>query len=355
MFEFSSQFETHGADIKIVGIGSSGINAINRMIEQKLQGVEFIGINTDMQSLARSRAGINIPIGEKITFGLGTGGNMEKGIQAIEQDKEEVIKALEGADLIFITTGLGGGTGTGCAYKIAEYAQEIGALSVGVVTKPFKFEGLKRMRVARQGLELLKKIADTVITIPNDRLLQVTSSNVSMLEAFKLADNILVQGVQSIIELVNVPALINLDFADLKTVIVKSGNAMIGIGEAEGDESVISAAKQAIESPLLELPFNGAKRVLLNICGGPELSLFEVNKAANLVTQAADPDAQIIFGAVVDKNFQNRSRVVIIATGFGEEKQEKEKFERKEKLNKFSFKESKEDDLDIPAFLRRRG
>ncbi len=317
MYKLNNDIGT-GADIRIMGIGSSGINAINSMIESGLDGVDFIALNTDAQSLQRSKARTNLQIGEKITFGLGTGGNIEKGLHAIEQSKEDVVNVISGADLLFLTTGLGGGTGTGCIHKVAEYARELGILAIAVVTKPFSFEGMKKMRVAKTGVEMLKQNADTVITIPNDRLIQTTDSNIPMLDAFKLADAILFQGVQSIIELVHFPALINLDFADLRTIIQSSGNAMIGIGIESGDNSVVSAAQKAIESPLLEVPFAGASRVLLNVCSDESLSLFDVNKACMLITEAASPDANIIFGATINPEFSGRSKVVVIATGFGE-------------------------------------
>ncbi|MCK5687574.1 cell division protein FtsZ [bacterium] len=358
MFKLNSDFGS-GADIRIMGIGSSGINAINSMIESGLDGVDFIALNTDAQSLQRSKARTNLQIGEKITFGLGTGGNIEKGICAIEQSKDEVVNVINGADLLFLTTGLGGGTGTGCIHKVAEYARELGILAIAVVTKPFSFEGMKKMRIAKNGVELLKKYADTVITIPNDRLLQTTDSNIPMLEAFKLADAILYQGVQSIIELVHYPALINLDFADLRTVIQSSGNAMIGIGMEEGDNSVVNAAKKAIESPLLEVPFAGASRVLLNICSDESLSLFDVDKASKMITAAASPDANIIFGATINPEFKGRTKVVVIATGFGEI--ETERSVEKPSISKSSYvdnmnrKETDNSNLDIPAFLRRRG
>jgi len=353
-FEIAEQ----GAEMKIVGIGSSGRNAINRMIEENLTGVEFIYIDTDIQALAHSKAKIRLQIGEKITSGWGTGGSFERGVKAVEQEKDKIMEILNGADIIFITTGLGGGTGTGAAYRIAEYARTVGALSVGVITKPFIFEGKQRRRLADEGIELLTKYADTVIIIPNDKLLSVASSNISIVEAFRLADSILLEGVRSIIQLITQPGLINLDFNDLRTVIKQSGRAMIGIGRGKGEDRVVTAVKQAIESPLLETPIYGAKRVLLNVTGGPDLSLAEVNKAGQLVYEVVHKDAEIIFGTVVANDWQDETMVTIIATGF-----EKQKTTSRTPAvpKKAKVKEVTSDNLDfnsnsidVPAFLRKK-
>jgi cell division protein FtsZ len=350
-----------GADIRIVGIGSSGINAINRMIDEGLSGVEFIGINTDLQSLSRSKAKTNLQIGEKITFGLGAGGNVEKGLQAIEYAKDDILKLLEGADLVFVTTGLGGGTGTPASWKVAEYARELGCLTVAVVTKPFGFEGNKKMKIATEGLDILRQKSDTVISIPNDRLLQITSHNVPLKNIFKLADNVLKNGVESIISIVDTAALVNVDFADLRTVLQDSGNAMIGIGEAEGNDATIKAVEMALNSFLLELPFEGARRVLVFVSGPQNLGILEVNKAMQLLYEKADPDANIIWGYGIDENETGKVKVTVIAAGLGFEA-EKQKVTSKpkagfvEKLNRKIETQKKLDssDLDIPAFLRRR-
>ncbi|HHU69898.1 MAG TPA: cell division protein FtsZ [Thermoanaerobacterales bacterium] len=346
MLEFDVEMEQF-AQIKVVGVGGGGSNAVNRMIEAGLKGVEFIAINTDAQALYLSRADNRIQIGEKLTKGLGAGANPDIGERAAEESRDVISKAIKGADMVFITAGMGGGTGTGATPIVAEIAKELEALTVGVVTKPFSFEGKKRMAHAETGIENLKTKVDTLITIPNDRLLQVAEKKTSILEAFGLADEILRQGVQGISDLIAVPGLINLDFADVRTIMLEKGLAHMGIGRGNGENRAIEAAKQAISSPLLETSIKGAKGVLLNITGGSNLGLFEVNEAAQMVSEAADPEANIIFGAVIDESLKDEILITVIATGF--ERQP----EREEKKDEFEIKPFASDDLDIPAFLRR--
>lgn len=304
------------AAIKVIGVGGGGGNAVNRMVEAGVKGVEFIAINTDKQALSLSKAETKIQIGEKLTKGLGAGANPEIGKKAAEESREEIERTIKGADMIFITAGMGGGTGTGAAPVVAEIAKELGILTVGVVTKPFTFEGRKRMAQAEMGIEDLKKYVDALITIPNDRLLQVVEKKTSMLDAFKLADDVLRQGVQGISDLIAVPGLVNVDFADVKTIMVNTGLAHMGIGIASGENKATEAAKQAIHSPLLETSIEGSKGILLNIAGGPNLTIFEVNEAANFIYEAADPDANIIFGAVIDETLEDQIRITVIATVF---------------------------------------
>lgn len=304
------------AQIKVVGVGGGGNNAVNRMIDSGMKGVEFISINTDKQALYLSKASCKIQIGDKLTRGLGAGANPDVGQRAAEESREEIIQAIKGADLLFITAGMGGGTGTGAAPVVADIAKELGILTVGVVTKPFLFEGRKRMVHAEQGVARLKEGVDTLVTIPNDRLLQVVDKKTPITEAFRVADDVLRQGVQGISDLITIPGLINLDFADVKTIMTNRGLAHMGIGKASEENKAVEAAKQAISSPLLETTINGATGVLLNITGGPNLTLFEVNEAADQVKQAADPDANIIFGAVIDENLGDEIRITVIATGF---------------------------------------
>ncbi|HOV66287.1 MAG TPA: cell division protein FtsZ, partial [Bacillota bacterium] len=304
------------ANLKVVGVGGGGTNAVNRMIDSGIKGVDFICINTDAQALNLSRAPIKLQIGENITRGLGAGANPEVGEKAAEESKDEIVEYLKGADMIFITAGMGGGTGTGGAPVIAQVAREVGALTVGVVTKPFSFEGRRRMNVALQGIERLKDSVDTLIVIPNDRLLQVVPRDASILDAFKVADDVLRHGVQGISDLVCVPGLINLDFADVRTVMMDTGSALMGIGVAQGENRAKEAAMQAIASPLLETSIEGAKGVLMNVTGGPDLGLFEVTEAADIISQAADPDANIIFGAVINDNLEDTIQITVIATGF---------------------------------------
>ncbi len=350
MLEFELEMDQF-ASIKVIGVGGGGNNAVNRMIHAGLKGVEFIAVNTDAQALTLSDSNTKIQIGTKLTKGLGAGANPEIGEKAAEENRDEIYQALEGADMVFVTAGLGGGTGTGAAPVVAEVAKELGALTVGVVTKPFTFEGRKRLNQAEMGIENLKGKVDTLITIPNDRLLQVIDKHTSIVEAFRIADDVLRQGVQGISDLIAVPGLINLDFADVKTIMSDTGSALMGIGNATGENRAVESSRMAISSPLLETSIEGARGVLLNITGGSSLSLFEVNEAADIIFQAADKEANIIFGAVIDESYNEEVCVTVIATGFDE--RFKKRAERsKAELEIKSF--STHDDLDIPAFLRRR-
>ncbi|PKM80652.1 MAG: cell division protein FtsZ [Firmicutes bacterium HGW-Firmicutes-14] len=348
MLEFEIDMDQF-ANIKVIGVGGGGNNAVNRMIVAGLKGVEFIAVNTDAQALYMSQSPNKIQIGAKLTKGLGAGANPDIGKKAAEENREELAQALRGADMVFVTAGMGGGTGTGAAPIVAEVAREAGALTVGVVTKPFTFEGRKRLTQAEGGITGLKEKVDTLITIPNDRLLQVIDKHTSIVEAFRIADDVLRQGVQGISDLIAVPGLINLDFADVKTIMTETGSALMGIGIASGEQRAAEAARSAISSPLLETSIEGAKGVLLNITGGSSLGLFEVNEAAEIIAQAADPEANIIFGAVIDDSMQEEVRVTVIATGFD---QKHHRGEINADLDIKPFTSS--DDLDIPAFLRRK-
>lgn len=339
------------ASIKVIGVGGGGNNAVNRMIQSGLRGVDFVAINTDAQALALSHAPRRIQIGSQLSKGLGAGANPEIGQKAASETREELIQSLKGADMVFITAGMGGGTGTGAAPVVAEVAKEVGALTVGVVTRPFSFEGKKRMNQAERGVVSLKEKVDTLITIPNDRLLQVVEKRTSIVEAFRIADDVLRQGVQGISDLIAVPGLINLDFADVKTIMSDAGSALMGIGVAKGENRAVEAARMAISSPLLETSIDGAKGVLLNITGGADLCLSEVNDAAEIISQAADPDANIIFGAVIDESLKDEMRITVIATGFESAFAQLRQDRRFEDLNIRPFAS---DDLDIPAFLRRK-
>jgi cell division protein FtsZ len=304
------------AVIKVVGIGGGGVNAVNRMIEAGLKGVEFIAVNTDAQALLASDADVKLDVGRELTRGLGAGSNPEVGRQAAEDHAEELEEVLKGADMVFVTAGEGGGTGTGGAPVVARIAKSQGALTIGVVTRPFAFEGRRRSHQADAGIEALKADVDTLIIIPNDRLLQVAERSTSMLDAFKLADQVLLQGVQGITDLITIPGLINLDFADVRATMREAGTALMGIGQARGEDRAVAAAKEAISSPLLEASVDGARGVLLNISGGSDLGLFEVNEAAEVIASAAHPDANIIFGAVIDDTLGDEVRVTVIAAGF---------------------------------------
>lgn len=314
------QNENPLAVIKVIGVGGGGNNAVNRMIEHGVQGVEFIAVNTDAQALLTSQADIKLQIGDKLTRGLGAGANPEVGKKAAEESKEQIEETLQGADMVFVTAGMGGGTGTGAAPVIAQIARDLGALTVGVVTRPFSFEGRKRQSQALAGTATMKESVDTLIVIPNDRLLEIVDKNTPMLEAFREADNVLRQGVQGISDLIAVPGLINLDFADVKTIMSNKGSALMGIGIATGEKRAEEAAKKAISSPLLETSIAGAKGVLLNITGGSSLSLFEVQEAADIISSAAAPDddENIIFGAVINDNLKDEIVVTVIATDFSE-------------------------------------
>lgn len=359
MLEFDIEMDQF-AQIKVVGVGGGGNSAVNRMIQFGLKGVDFISINTDKQALHLSEANHKIQIGEKLTKGLGAGANPEIGKKAAEESRDEIEQSLKGSDMVFITAGMGGGTGTGAAPIVAEIAKSMGILTVGVVTKPFSFEGRKRMQNAEMGIENLKKNVDTLVIIPNDRLLQVVERRTSMIEAFKIADDVLRQGVQGISDLIAVPGLVNLDFADVRTIMKEQGLAHMGIGRGSGENRATEAAKQAIHSPLLETSIQGAKGVLLNITGGADLGLFEVNEAAELVAQSSDPDVNIIFGAVIDESLEDEIRITVIATGF-EQPSDKASDEVARRNDSWtgtqsgarSSKDEYNDLLDIPTFLRR--
>ncbi|EME96426.1 cell division protein FtsZ [Streptomyces mobaraensis NBRC 13819 = DSM 40847] len=304
------------AVIKVVGIGGGGVNAINRMIEVGLKGVEFIAINTDAQALLMSDADVKLDVGRELTRGLGAGANPDVGRKAAEDHREEIEEVLKGADMVFVTAGEGGGTGTGGAPVVANIARSLGALTIGVVTRPFTFEGRRRANQAEDGIASLRDEVDTLIVIPNDRLLSISDRQVSVLDAFKSADQVLLSGVQGITDLITTPGLINLDFADVKSVMSEAGSALMGIGSARGDDRAVAAAEMAISSPLLEASIDGARGVLLSISGGSDLGLFEINEAAQLVSEAAHPEANIIFGAVIDDALGDEVRVTVIAAGF---------------------------------------
>src|SRR5436305_3133899 len=304
------------AQIRVIGVGGGGSNAVNRMIQANMVGIEFIAINTDAQALLLTEAPHRIRIGDKLTRGLGAGGNPGVGSKAAEENAEEIYEALKGSDMGFITAGMGGGTGTGASPVVAQIARELGALTVGVVTKPFAFEGKKRQLSAEEGIANLKQHVDTLITVPNDRLLQIADKRTPLAEAFRLADDVLRQGIQGISDLITVPGLINLDFADVKTVMPTAGSALMAIGEASGDTRAIDAAHMAIASPLLDIDISGARGVLFNITGGMDLTLFEVNESADIISRAAHPEANIIFGAVQDPTFDGKVKITVIATGF---------------------------------------
>ncbi len=384
------------ASIKVVGIGGGGGNAVNRMIEEGLGGVEFIAINTDAQALLLSKAKTRVRIGDKLTRGLGAGGNPEIGRKAAEESADELYEVLRGADMVFITGGMGGGTGTGGAPVVAQVAKELGALTIGVVTRPFTFEGSRRIQAAEAGIEALKGQVDTLIVIPNDRLLQIVDKRASLQEAFGMADDVLRQGIQGISELITVPGLINLDFADVRTIMSEGGAALMAVGRASGEDRARVAAEEAISSNLLDVTIDGARGILFNVTGGPDMSLFEVNEAAAIIKETAHPDVNLIFGAVIDENMGDEVRITVIATGFeqtrvatrrpvardrvapsakpaprparrpappaepaesaapdtGQAQQQKPAARPAEE--EFTSRVYDTDDLDIPAFLRRR-
>ncbi|MBL4930782.1 MULTISPECIES: cell division protein FtsZ [Clostridium] len=354
-------------NIKVIGCGGGGSNAVNRMIVEGLKNVEFLAINTDKQALMLSHANQKIQVGEKLTKGLGAGANPEIGKKAAEESREEIEEAIKGADMVFITAGMGGGTGTGAAPVVAEIAKSLGILTVGVVTKPFPFEGRRRMKHAEMGIENLKEKVDTLVIIPNERLLTMVDKKTTLLDSFKLADDVLRQGVQGISDLITIPGLVNLDFADVRAVMLDKGLAHMGVGKGSGDNRAQEAAKQAISSPLLETSIVGATGVLLNVTGGADLGLLEINEAAEIVQDAADPDANIIFGAVIDETLKDEIRITVIATGFEEEVRSISKEEAKkevastivsEKAEEETVAQHKveedEDEINIPTFLRNR-
>ena len=371
------------ARIKVVGVGGGGCNAVNRMIEEGLSGIEFISVNTDAQALLFSKAKIRVRIGDKSTRGLGAGGDPKKGRAAAEESAEELYEVLKGSDMVFVTAGLGGGTGTGAAPVIAQIAKEIGALTIGVVTRPFTFEGTHRSKAAEEGAMALKEHADTLIIIPNDRLLQIVDKRAGLQDAFKVADDVLRQGIQGISELITVPGLINLDFADVRTIMSEGGAALMAVGEATGEDRAAKAAEMAISNQLLDVTIDGARGILFNVTGGESLKLFEVNQAAAIIKETAHPDVNLIFGAVIDENMGDRLRITVIATGFegnsmqtsmdksevrqnvyaqqrplpsiGEREGAEENVERRQTTDSYEFPTRiNTDDLDVPAFLRKR-
>ncbi|MDD5567414.1 MAG: cell division protein FtsZ [Patescibacteria group bacterium] len=374
------------AKIKVIGLGGSGGSAVNRMISSKIRGVEFVVINTDAQALHHNQAHTKIQIGKTTTRGLGAGMDMELGQKAAEENQDEIYDNLKGSDMVFLTCGLGGGTGTGSAPVVADIAKDVGALTVAVVTKPFAFEGDERRRIAENGLAQLIEKVDTIITIPNDRLLQIIDKKTSLIEAFGIVDDILRQGVQGISDLITVPGLVNVDFADVKAIMQNAGSALMGIGRGTGESRAVEAAKAAIESPLLEMSIEGAKGILFTVTGGSNLSMYELNEAAKIITSSADPNAKIIFGSVIDENLKDEVRITVIATGFGEKRAKKIKAEtafpfakeerfktpasafprpasvttepRREQLSKEEIepvkKTKEEEELEIPAFIRKK-
>ena len=379
MLEFDTNVDEL-AVIKVIGVGGGGNNAVNRMIEHGVQGVDFIAVNTDSQALNLSKAEVRLQIGAKLTRGLGAGANPEVGKKAAEESREQLEEVLRGADMVFVTAGMGGGTGTGAAPVIAQIARELGALTVGVVTRPFTFEGRKRQTQAIGGIGGMKEAVDTLIVIPNDKLLQIVDKSTPMLEAFREADNVLRQGVQGISDLIATPGLINLDFADVKTIMSNKGSALMGIGIATGENRASEAAKKAISSPLLESSIDGAKGVLMNITGGSNLSLFEVQEAADIVASASDEEVNMIFGSVINENLKDEIIVTVIATGFTEEALQQQRHTVKPSLNinrqsapqqQAPIREQRQemhvqqprqnqqqyaqdDMLEVPAFLRNR-
>jgi cell division protein FtsZ len=346
------------AQIRVVGVGGGGSNAVNRMIAEGLSGVDFIAVNTDAQALMLSDAPKRVRIGDKLTRGLGVGGNSDLGRKAAEESADELYEVLRGSDMVFVTAGMGGGTGTGAAPVIARVSREMDALTIGVVTRPFSWEGAVRIETAMAGIEQLKEAVDTLIVIPNDRLLEITDKRVSLQAAFTLADDVLRQGVQGISELITVPGLINLDFADVRTIMSEGGAALMAVGRASGENRAVEAAQQAISSRLLDITIDGARGILFNVTGGPDLSLFEVNEAASIVKQTAHPDVNLIFGAVIDEKMADEIRIIVIATGFDQT----EAKPRSARVMRPAVSEPVEfpmptfdkDDLEIPAFLRRR-
>jgi cell division protein FtsZ len=360
------EVQNYLAVIKVVGMGGGGCNAVNRMIDTGLKGVEFIAVNTDAQALLMSDADVKLDVGRELTRGLGAGSDPEIGLQAAEEHREEIEEVLKGSDMVFITAGEGGGTGTGGAPVVAEVAKSLGALTLGVVTRPFTFEGRRRSVQAETGIQELKGKVDTLIIIPNDRLLQVSDDKTSMLNAFKMCDEVLLQGVQGITDLITTPGLINIDFADVRMVMADAGSALMGIGYASGEGRAVNAARSAISSPLLEASIEGARGIVLNVSGPSDLGLFEVNEAAEIVTQAAHPDANIIFGAVIDDALGDETRVTVIAAGFDRYEGERQSLGRDYSTRSLGLRDEEpalanpsgdslefdDDEFDVPEFLR---
>lgn len=358
------------ARIKVVGVGGGGCNAVDRMIEEGLQGVEFVAVNTDAQALMLSQANTRVRIGDKLTRGLGSGGDPETGKKASEESSEELYNVLKGSDMVFVTAGIGGGTGTGASPIIAQIAREVGALTIGVVTRPFTFEGARRLKAAEAGISQLKEQADTLIVIPNDRLLQIVDKRASLQDAFSIADDVLRQGIQGISELITVPGLINLDFADVRTIMSEGGAALMAVGRSAGEERARIAAEEAISSKLLDITIDGARGILFNVTGGPDLTLFEVNQAAAIIKETAHPDVNLIFGAVIDPEMGEEIRVTVIATGFERAGMPRNIMERsfpkfaktntpvevpaETSIEDFQENTLNTEDLDIPTFLRNR-
>ncbi|MCD6194914.1 cell division protein FtsZ [bacterium] len=374
------------ARIKVVGVGGGGNSAITRMVNARIKGVEFVAINTDLQALSTCAASVKVQVGKETTGGLGSGADPEIGRKSIEENKEEVYEVLKNSDMVFVTAGMGGGTGSGAGPVVAAIARELGALTVGVVTKPFAFEGARRREVAEKAVEELKENVDTLIVIPNDKLLQVIDKKTTLLDAFSVVDDVLRQGIQGISDLIVIPGIINVDFADVKTIMQDAGSALMGIGRAKGENRAIEAARAAIDSPLLDLSIEGAKGILFNITGGPDMSMYEIDEAAKTITEAAHPDANIIFGAMIDEAMQGEIKITVIATGFGDGRPRKKEEEAKEGFTLTSLAEISEteeekeekkpsplikkpeliqekeedssdkesDDIEVPAFIRRK-
>jgi cell division protein FtsZ len=353
--------------LRVVGVGGAGVNAVNRMVEAEVEGVEFMAINTDLQSLQQSAAHETLHIGDSLTRGLGSGSDPDLGRQAAREEYDRIKAMLRGSDMVFIAAGAGGGTGTGAAPIVAHIAREVGALAVGIVTRPFQFEGTRRREQAEKGIEALAEAVDTLIVVPNNRLLSVLDRNVSMVEAFRVADDVLRQGVQGISDLVTLPGLINLDFADVRTIMSDAGNALLGIGMGSGERRAIDAAEQAVASPLLETSMDGAHSILLSITGGPDLSLWEVNESAKAVAEAAHPDANIIFGAMVDDKLDDQVWVTVVATGYGngrrqtfdpgelrESRQRMQEPRGEPRVSRVRRPSESALELDVPEFIPRR-
>jgi cell division protein FtsZ len=375
-YNLSADLESF-AKIKVVGVGGGGCNAVERMIKEGLQGVEFVAVNTDAQALLLSSANTRVRIGEKLTRGLGSGGNPEQGRKAAEESQDDLYQVLKGADMVFVTSGMGGGTGTGASPIVAQIAKESNALTIGVVTRPFTFEGSRRIQSAESGIAKLKEHADTLIVIPNDRLLQIVDKRSNLQDAFRVADDVLRQGVQGISELITVPGLINLDFADVRTIMSEGGAALMAVGNGAGEDRAHIAAEQAISSQLLDITIDGARGILFNVTGGPDMTLFEVNQAAAIIKETAHPDVNLIFGAVIDPNMTDQLRITVIATGFertgaprrvvekpvqradtrpASSAELREKLEQPISASKTVFEplNYNTDDLDVPTFLRNR-